>query len=104
ESFFVQSYTSIKPSRIGTRSGHQEYVVDSFNFSRTRLIIAPPDAVESPFAFKAVNFGERVQSNLGAFFDSSNQIARHSFGKPPGANQNMHVLGGVRQENRGLSG
>ena len=71
-------------------------------FELPSLIVSPTDAFEALVSLEGHNFGVRTKHNGGCFLDAPDQITRHGVGQSSGTHQQMNLLGGLRQKNRGL--
>ena len=52
----------------------------------------------------ADDLGVRAQDDRRVLFDAPNQIARHALGQTVRPDEHVHLLGGLREKHRGLTG
>ena len=71
-------------SHAGVRhgAGHHEHVPDVVRLDGAVSVVAPPDALEMPFAFERDDLRVRPQRDRGVVLDAANEVARHRVGQP----------------------
>ena len=99
----VECEAAIQPAGIRNGARHHEHMSDVMGLDDARLVIAPLDAIEIPVAVQRHELGSRPQRDGRMLLDSTNQVARHRVCQPILADQEVDVIGRLREKHGSLT-